>query len=114
MSCEPDKDTNPMDRQPHAVLDYDSRVHKARKIVALVGEEQFRAAHRILEIGCGSGVISSSLAQLSDGHAEVHAIDVVDNRMTTAGYQFQLVEGTRLPFDDRSFDIVITNHVIEH
>lgn len=114
MSCQLDKDTDHMDRQPHAVLDYSSRVHKAKKIVALVGEEQFREARRLLEIGCGSGVISSSLAHFSEGHAEVHAVDVVDNRMTKDGYQFQLVNGTRLPFDDRSFDIVITNHVIEH
>jgi len=112
MSSEPHKDIHLMDRQPHAVLDYDSRVQKAKKIVALVGAERFRTARRILEIGCGSGVISSSLARLSS--AEVHAIDVVDNRMTTDGYQFQLVQGTKLPFDDDSFEIVITNHVIEH
>lgn len=41
-------------------------------------------------------------------------MDVCDNRQTQDGYTFQLVEGVKLPFDDVSFDVVITNHVIEH
>lgn len=108
------QDSKLRDRQPHAVLDYDSRVDKAKKIVAIVGERKFRAARRILEIGCGSGVISSSLSSFRNGQAEIHAIDVVDNRISKAGYAFQLVAGPQLPFEDRHFDIVITNHVIEH
>jgi len=114
MATDPNS-TNPLlERQPHAVLDRDSRVQKARKIIALVGEERFRNARRILEIGCGSGVISSTLALLGAKDLEVHAVDVVDSRIETSGYSFQLVEGTALPFDSGYFDIVISNHVIEH
>jgi SAM-dependent methyltransferase len=38
----------------------------------------------------------------------------VDLRQVTDGYAFQQIQDTRLPFDDDAFDVVITNHVIEH
>ena len=92
----------------------DSRIQKAQKIVALVGEERFHAARRVLEIGCGSGVIASTLATMGAPDLEVHAVDVVDSRIETGAYTFQLVDGTTLPYHDGQFDIVISNHVIEH
>jgi SAM-dependent methyltransferase len=30
------------------------------------------------------------------------------------GYEFNMLEGVSLPFDDDTFDLVISNHVIEH
>jgi ubiquinone/menaquinone biosynthesis C-methylase UbiE len=105
---------NERPRSPHVVMDRRSRIWKARKIVALIGEEQFMRARRILEIGCGSGVISATLHEMGRPGLEVHAVDVVDSRSETSGYAFQLVPGTELPFEDSSFDIVISNHVIEH
>jgi len=105
---------NERPRSPHVVMDRGSRVWKARKIVALIGEERFMRARRILEIGCGSGVISATLHEMGRPGLEVHAVDVVDSRSETSGYAFQLVPGTELPFEDSSFDIVISNHVIEH
>ncbi len=44
----------------------------------------------------------------------VTAADVEDNRIFTDGYDFHKLSGTELPFEDGKFDIVITNHVIEH
>lgn len=102
------------ERQPHAALDRDTRVPKARKIINLLGAERFRSARTLLEIGCGAGVITSLLAQEGDGALEVHAVDVVDARVETQGYRFQQVDGTTLPYADGHFDIVISNHVIEH
>ena len=49
-------------RRPHVVLDAPSRVLKAKKIIDMVGPERFAHARRILEIGCGSGVIAHTLA----------------------------------------------------
>src|SRR3546814_16314610 len=68
------------ERRPHAALDRETRVRKARKIAAIVGGDRFRTARAILEVGCGSGVIASVLAHLAGGNANVHAVDVVDNR----------------------------------
>lgn len=101
-------------RQPHAALERDSRVPKARKIINLLGAERFGRARSLLEIGCGAGVITSILAQEGGGHLDVHAVDVVDTRVETEGYRFCQVSGTRLPYADGQFDIVISNHVIEH
>ena len=42
------------------------------------------------------------------------AVDVVDERISDNGYAFQQVSGTQLPFPDQQFDVVISNHVIEH
>lgn len=101
-------------RKGHATLQRDSRLLKARKIVRLIGEGTLNSASRVLEVGCGSGVISSALYEIGQGKIEVHAVDVTDNRVETNGYTFQKVSGTQLPYPDDSFDIVITNHVIEH
>lgn len=102
------------ERLAHAVLDEPSRILKAKKIVELLGQERFLRARRILEIGCGSGVIASTLSKLGNPALEVHAVDVKDNRLVTDGYSFLLVDGTSLPFETGMFDIVISNHVIEH
>src|SRR5690606_9235376 len=40
--------------------------------------------------------------------------DVRDVRIAKEGYEFSLVSGTTLLFDDLKFDVVISNHVIEH
>ncbi|WP_083487717.1 class I SAM-dependent methyltransferase [Pseudoxanthomonas dokdonensis] len=101
-------------RLPHAVLDEKSRRLKARKIIELIGPERFKSAKEVLEIGCGSGAISSTLKLLGSPDMCVHAVDVVDNRIVHDGYDFNLVTGTTLPFDSAKFDIIISNHVIEH
>ena len=106
--------TDARDRQPHAVLDEPSRILKARKIVALLGEDAFARAAQLLEVGCGSGVIAATLARLGAPRLQVSAVDVADNRLTRDGYAFHQVEGTTLPFPSRVFDVVVTNHVIEH
>jgi SAM-dependent methyltransferase len=102
------------DRRAHAILDFESREKKASKIIALLGPDVLRSSHRILEIGCGSGVIASALAEAGGGRLEVDAVDVVDNRVKLDGYRFQLVDSARLPFEDGRFDVVISNYVIEH
>ena len=102
-----------IDPLSHAVLDLPSRRLKAAKIERLLGLEGRTDALHILEIGCGSGGISNYFGTQPAGHA-VEAVDVVDTRVVREGYDFQLVTGTGLPFDDQSFDLVLSNHVIEH
>lgn len=102
------------ERSPHAALDRGTREKKAEKILAVIGGERFLSARKVLEIGCGSGVLASTLARLGNGSVEVHAVDVVDNRIDKDGYAFNLVQGTTLPYPDAGFDLVISNHVIEH
>lgn len=99
-------------RKPHVVLD--NRNNKALKIQKIIATVRgFRQQDFILEIGTGSGGIAAYFAA-QNIQFNVQAVDVVDSRVTKEGYQFQLVNGTTLPFKDESFDVVITNHVIEH
>lgn len=101
-------------RKPHVISDHASRLLKAEKIISLVGSSGFSRCRRILEIGCGSGLIASALAAAGPPGLLVDAVDVADNRVETNGYRFSLIKGTSLPFEDGAFDLVVTNHVIEH
>ena len=98
------------ERRPHAILDAQSRVLKARKIIELVGRDRIAGA-RVLDIGTGAGVMAAELARLA---REVVGVDVRDQRTVFDGFRFVQVAGTTLPFEDRSFDVVLSNHVIEH
>lgn len=101
-------------RQPHVVLDLPSRNWKAMKIARLLDLASRPQPMRLLEIGTGSGGIAHWFAMHPELRSEVSAVDVCDNRRAHDGYAFQLVQGVDLPFGDASFDVVISNHVIEH
>lgn len=97
-------------RGPVVLLD---RSKKARMIDAIL--EDFGGAPveglRTLDLGCGNGGISDHFAAAN----EHYAVDVVDQRRSgTAGYTFKLISDEHLPFEDAFFDVVISNHVIEH
>ena len=106
--------TEVLERQPHAILDGDSRRLKAQKIARLVETVRPLRGARLLDIGAGSGYIASNLGELVGDEGEVWAVDVNDQRRTNEGYRFKAVTGTALPFEDDSFDVVLSNHVIEH
>jgi phosphatidyl-myo-inositol dimannoside synthase len=101
-------------REGHAVLDLGSREHKARKIEALLALRPSGAPVRLLEIGTGSGGIAHYYATHPALSCDVDAVDVTDVRQLRDHYRFTKVEGVWLPFADDSFDVVISNHVIEH
>jgi ubiquinone/menaquinone biosynthesis C-methylase UbiE len=100
-------------RKPHVVLDLETRQLKAKKIEQLLSLEE-KSEYTLLEVGTGSGGIASYFANHTKKKINVKAVDVVDNRLVRDGFEFQLVKDVNLPFQDESFDIVITNHVIEH
>lgn len=102
------------ERHPHAVLDLPSRDRKAVKIERLLDLASRPQPLRILEIGTGAGGIAHYFAVHSTLRCDVTAVDVIDNRQVRDGYAFSLVQGVELPFAAASFDVVITNHVIEH
>jgi ubiquinone/menaquinone biosynthesis C-methylase UbiE len=101
-------------RRGHAVMDLTSRDFKAIKIAHLIGANPEGPSRRMLEIGTGSGGIAHYFGKTGKMNWEVEAIDVEDVRMVGDGYQFTQVDGVDLPFPDANFDVVISNHVIEH
>lgn len=97
-------------RGPVARLD---RVRKAKMIESFLqdglGEEV--VGRRILDIGCGNGIISSYFSR----HNDVTGVDVNDlRRDDSTGFEYITVDSARLPFVEASFDIVLSHHVIEH
>jgi ubiquinone/menaquinone biosynthesis C-methylase UbiE len=98
----------------HAGLEPSQRLLKAEKIRRLVETVRPWEGARVLDIGTGAGVIASALAQAVGPQGEVHSVDVVDERVFEDGFQFEQVTDESLPFPDESFDIVLSNHVIEH
>lgn len=101
-------------RQPHAVLDLPSRRFKGLKIERLLNLAGRPQPIRMLEVGTGSGGIAHYFGTHSTIRCEVDAVDIHDNRLVTEGYRYHQVHDTQLPFPDDSFDVVLTNHVIEH
>jgi SAM-dependent methyltransferase len=90
------------------------RLLKAKKIEVLLGVIDTATPLRLLEVGTGSGVIAHYFGTQEAQKYNVFAVDVLDQRQKHEGYSFQLVTDTCLPYADASFDIVISNHVIEH
>lgn len=99
----------------------DDRIQKAMKIISCIEyviKEELKGK-KILEIGGGSGLISSAMSKYGN---EVITIDVHDviMRETLDIYKNQLVsnfviaDGVKLPFKSSSFDVIICNQVIEH
>ena len=92
-----------------------NRLVKAKKIEAVLVDhfQKKICGFSILDIGTGTGEIAAYFAPYN----EVFAVDV-ENQLTetTNGVKITLreVDSEVLPFEDRSFDIIISNHVIEH
>jgi SAM-dependent methyltransferase len=97
--------------QKHFVLT-DNRQRKALKIERILAEQLDRQVEglRILDVGCGSGEIAEHFFPRN----EVHCVDIEDQRLHPERSRFSAVQDERLPFEDAIFDVVISNHIIEH
>jgi len=87
------------------------RRNKAMKIVQILRENtEGKERLVLLDIGTGNGEIARYLSEFYN----VVSVDVVDQRVVQDGFKFVQVEGEELPFADQAFDVVVSNHVIEH
>ncbi|MCL2020784.1 MAG: class I SAM-dependent methyltransferase [Betaproteobacteria bacterium] len=105
-------------REAHAVLDLPSRAWKAQKIERILNlqgrYEGCASSVKILDVGTGSGGIAHYFVNHASLKCQVDSVDTTDNRKILEGFSFTQVEDVRLPFPEASFDVVISNHVIEH
>lgn len=97
--------------ESHAILDEVSRRKKGKKIIDIVGSFVDLRKVKLLDIGTGSGYIPDTFAESVD---EVTSVDIVDERRVKKSYEFKQVTSEKLPFANSSFDVVVSNHVIEH
>jgi SAM-dependent methyltransferase len=95
-------------------FDVEGRRRKAAKIIALLDRAHSLAGAKVLEIGTGTGVIPAEVAERVGPAGRVVSVDTVDTRLLRDGYDFVRVGGVRLPFAGKAFDVVISNHAIEH
>lgn len=66
----------------------------------------------LLDIGCGNGDICHYFVQKG---FSVFGVDVEDCRRTeNKNFYFQLISSERIPKADACYDIILSNHVIEH
>lgn len=65
---------------------------------------------KILDLGCGSGLIGEYFSK----NNEVFCADVEDQRKNKENTGFVYIKETKVDLEDEFFDIVISNHVIEH
>lgn len=87
----------------------------AAKAIAATGIDR----PRVIEIGCGTGSYSEVLAALLPGAIEYRGIDYSDAMIARAklhhpGRQFDVGDATRLPYDDRSFDVAFNGVALMH
>jgi len=81
------------------------------------------SGERVLDLGCGAGLDSLVAAQMVGPAGSVTGIDMTPEMLTKAragvaelgvgNATFVEGEAERLPFDDESFDVVISNGVID-
>lgn len=88
-----------------------NRHSKAEKILIILKEALGKSVEdlEILDIGTGNGEISSLIGKYNN----VTSVDIYDSRQVTDNFNFLLCNES-LPFKSENFDVVISNHVIEH
>ncbi len=72
-------------------------------------------AHRILDVGCGTGKNALEIRQLHPS-LEYHGVDLLQNAHVPSFVHYQQVdlEQGSLPYPDDHFDAILVIHVLEH
>jgi SAM-dependent methyltransferase len=89
-------------------------VDKANHVRELLGEN---SVDSVLEVGCGTGALLAALRDRSVGRSW-QGVDLADPAEHadphTAGILMRTYDGHTLPFADRSIDLVLASHDVEH
>ncbi len=65
---------------------------------------------KILDLGCGSGIVGKAFQSFFK--ADLLGVDIKDRRIYDI--PFRAIDGKTLPFDNKSFDIVLISYVLHH
>ena len=67
---------------------------------------------KVLDVGCGDGLLDSLIAKQHKEPLEIEGIDVLLRKHTHI--PVKLFDGTHIPYEDNSFDVVIFVDVLHH
>lgn len=89
-------------------------VRHGREFVRLI--EALPTGGRALEIGCGTGELAGFLRSRFESVAgtEISRVALEEATRRYPDVEFRLVRDMTLPFPDASFDVVVSDQVIEH
>ena len=78
----------------------------------MIAELRARGAKRVLDVGCGTGILADRIERELDGR-EVYGVDLSEGMLARAKalstkVDWRLSPAEQLPFEDASFDAVIT------
>ena len=74
----------------------------------------------VVEVGCGDGALIQELARRGFGQSYVgyevsdSGVREAQERTYAKPSRFELVDGAQLPAEDKTFDLAILSHVLEH
>ena len=100
-----------------------TRAHNERMVKTceqLLGFAELGEGQKYLEVGCGNGTLCKHMA--NKYRMDVTGVDVASDQIEraqvdaedTPNLRFMILDATRLPFDDASFDIVLSSGVMHH
>jgi ubiquinone/menaquinone biosynthesis C-methylase UbiE len=77
---------------------------------------------RVLDVGVGTGHMAFDIAQATSGHNKIVGIDISEDMLDTcrgrcpnlSNVSFELADLYDLPFDEESFDVVLSVQVFEY
>jgi len=111
---------NEFTRQAEAMV-ASPRFTDERRLTDLRAIAELDGSMRVMDLGCGPGIVSESLAHDA---GQVVGLDLTpemlaraSKRCSDAGHDnglFVLGDSRRLPFEDASFDVVVTRSAIHH
>jgi SAM-dependent methyltransferase len=101
----------------YALFEY----YRSAKVIAFLERAGVTLAGRVLDCGCGGGGMPLSLAEHVSQAVGIDPFDRFSGAGTrlcrergVTNLHFARADGMALPFDDESFDLVLSHAVIEH
>jgi SAM-dependent methyltransferase len=84
--------------------------HEIRQKAEILRQTIPETVSTILDVGCGDGAITNRLAE----HYQVTGVDSSAEALNHVRTDAILADATSLPFDDASFDLVLSSELLEH
>ena len=89
---------------------YETRIQKLTKQIILYLQE----GDRVLDVGCGQGVLGERIAKHSSCPPHVEVIGLEKTKREGNLIAVTIYDGDKIPYPNKSFDIVILADVLHH